>query len=473
MTKTPATKSVTVMTCVECGTNHPQVGGAVHGVRGVEQPRRGDGRRRPDSRPPRRPRLGAARAQPAPRHRRDARPAAPTGIAELDRVLGGGIVPGSVTLLGGEPGIGKSTLLLQLLGLVAGADALRQRRGEPAAGAPARRAARCRAPRAVDRRRRPRSKAILAAIDQHRPEPRGGRQHPDDRRRAARVGARLGRPGARLRPAARRRGQAAQRRDRARRPRHQGRLARRPPRARARRRHRALVRGRASPRAADAPRRQAPLRLHQRARAVRDDRPRPRRRARPLQAVPRPTAAAGSPARSSSRSSRATARCSSRSRRSPSASRPARRPGATPRASTAAGWRCSSPCSNVTPWLRLGGQDVYVSAVGGMRLTEPGTDLGVAIAVASAATDLPVPDDLVVIGEVGLGGEVRQVVHAAAPAHRGGPARLSPGDRAGVVARVDGIRAARASPPWPRRCGRHGPVGDAADRGPVERPANR
>ena len=39
----------------------------------------------------------------------------PTGIGELDRVLGGGLVPGSVTLLGGEPGIGKSTLLLQLL----------------------------------------------------------------------------------------------------------------------------------------------------------------------------------------------------------------------------------------------------------------------------------------------------------------------------------------------------------------------
>src|SRR3954447_10685207 len=37
-----------------------------------------------------------------------------TGVPELDRVLGGGLVPGSVTLLGGEPGIGKSTLLLQL-----------------------------------------------------------------------------------------------------------------------------------------------------------------------------------------------------------------------------------------------------------------------------------------------------------------------------------------------------------------------
>jgi DNA repair protein RadA/Sms len=37
-----------------------------------------------------------------------------TGMTELDRVLGGGLIPGSVTLLGGEPGIGKSTLLLQL-----------------------------------------------------------------------------------------------------------------------------------------------------------------------------------------------------------------------------------------------------------------------------------------------------------------------------------------------------------------------
>jgi len=39
----------------------------------------------------------------------------PTGVPELDRVLGGGLVPGGVTLVGGEPGIGKSTLLLQAL----------------------------------------------------------------------------------------------------------------------------------------------------------------------------------------------------------------------------------------------------------------------------------------------------------------------------------------------------------------------
>lgn len=39
---------------------------------------------------------------------------APTGVAELDRVLGGGVVPGSVTLLAGDPGVGKSTLLLEV-----------------------------------------------------------------------------------------------------------------------------------------------------------------------------------------------------------------------------------------------------------------------------------------------------------------------------------------------------------------------
>src|SRR5581483_8029910 len=41
-----------------------------------------------------------------------------TGVAELDRVLGGGLVPASLVLVGGEPGVGKSTLLLSALGAI-------------------------------------------------------------------------------------------------------------------------------------------------------------------------------------------------------------------------------------------------------------------------------------------------------------------------------------------------------------------
>jgi DNA repair protein RadA/Sms len=53
-----------------------------------------------------------------------------SGHEELDRVMGGGIVPGSVTLLGGDPGIGKSTLLLQVAAHVAGSNAVLYASGE-------------------------------------------------------------------------------------------------------------------------------------------------------------------------------------------------------------------------------------------------------------------------------------------------------------------------------------------------------
>jgi DNA repair protein RadA/Sms len=56
--------------------------------------------------------------------------------------------------------------------------------------------------------------------------------------------------------------------------------------------------------------------------------------------------------------------------------------------------------------------DVYVSAVGGVKLAEPGADLALCLAVVSAITGTPIAPDLAVFGEVGLAGEVRQVVHA-------------------------------------------------------------
>lgn len=61
--------------------------------------------------------------------------------------------------------------------------------------------------------------------------------------------------------------------------------------------------------------------------------------------------------------------------------------------------------------VRLADQDVYVSAVGGVRIVEPGADLAVCLALASALSGRPLPEDLVVVGEVGLGGELRQVAH--------------------------------------------------------------
>ncbi len=58
--------------------------------------------------------------------------------------------------------------------------------------------------------------------------------------------------------------------------------------------------------------------------------------------------------------------------------------------------------------LPLASQDVYVNVVGGMRLTEPALDLAAALAIASGLTDTPI-SDVAVMGEIGLGGEVRSV----------------------------------------------------------------
>jgi len=62
--------------------------------------------------------------------------------------------------------------------------------------------------------------------------------------------------------------------------------------------------------------------------------------------------------------------------------------------------------------LPVGQNDVYASAAGGARLNEPGLDLPLCLAVASALADTPLAPDVAVFGEVGLGGEVRQVGQA-------------------------------------------------------------
>ena len=57
----------------------------------------------------------------------------------------------------------------------------------------------------------------------------------------------------------------------------------------------------------------------------------------------------------------------------------------------------------------IGGQDVYASTVGGVRLAEPAVDLAVALAVASGTRDRPLPATFIAIGEIGLAGDVRRV----------------------------------------------------------------
>lgn len=61
--------------------------------------------------------------------------------------------------------------------------------------------------------------------------------------------------------------------------------------------------------------------------------------------------------------------------------------------------------------LKLGVFDAYINVIGGLQLDEPGADLPVILAVASSYCDKPIPADLVAIGEVGLTGEIRSVSH--------------------------------------------------------------
>ncbi|HWM33058.1 MAG TPA: DNA repair protein RadA [Pseudolysinimonas sp.] len=94
--------------------------------------------------------------------------------------------------------------------------------------------------------------------------------------------------------------------------------------------------------------------------------------------------------------------------------------------------------------IKLSDRDVYVSTVGGIRLTEPAADLAIALAVASAFRDQPLPATMAAVGEISLAGEIRPVSAArirAAEAKRLGYGEVLDGD-AGSVADV--IRTAFA-----------------------------
>lgn len=87
--------------------------------------------------------------------------------------------------------------------------------------------------------------------------------------------------------------------------------------------------------------------------------------------------------------------------------------------------------------LRLSEQDVFVNVVGGLRVGEPAADLAVAAAIASSMRDIAVKADTVLIGEIGLSGELRMVGHMPARLHEAAklgfknavvPKRLSKGE---------------------------------------------
>ena len=59
--------------------------------------------------------------------------------------------------------------------------------------------------------------------------------------------------------------------------------------------------------------------------------------------------------------------------------------------------------------LMMGDQDAYINIAGGMRINEPAIDLGIVLALVSSYKNRPLPDSLIVFGEVGLSGEVRAV----------------------------------------------------------------
>lgn len=95
--------------------------------------------------------------------------------------------------------------------------------------------------------------------------------------------------------------------------------------------------------------------------------------------------------------------------------------------------------------------DVYASAVGGVRIGEPGADLAVALAVASAAADVPIAPGVVACGEIGLAGELRQVAHT--------PRRLAEAARVGFTEAI--VPASAPDGPPGLRLRRVGSLADA------------
>jgi len=93
--------------------------------------------------------------------------------------------------------------------------------------------------------------------------------------------------------------------------------------------------------------------------------------------------------------------------------------------------------------LRLYNQDVYINVAGGLSLSEPAVDLPLCIAVASSLSDVPLPSNLAVMGEIGLAGEVRAITQMERRIHEcarlGFRQIMCPSDAVKKIKPIDGV----------------------------------
>ena len=358
-----------------------------------------------------------ARPVPLREVRAERTPRLHTQIGELDRVLGGGLVPGSLVLLGGSPGIGKSTLTNMALGHLAGSGrATLYVSGEESAAQIRLRAERLerggvRAALDVPVLAETDLDAVCATLEAERPA--ACVIDSVQTLAAAELGGAAGSVGqvrevaTRITAVAKRHGIAVLLVGHVTK---EG-VAGRPARARAPRRLRPAVRGRARAHLPHAARPQEPLRLDQRRRRLRDARRRAGRGARRQRALRREaTRAPGSVVLASMEGSRPLL-VEVQALVSPSELVPPRR--------VCTGYDRNRLALVLAVLGRhagvgVGSADVFVNVVGGVRIDEPGADLAVALAVASAARGVVCGGEAAPVacfGEVGLTGELRSVAH--------------------------------------------------------------
>jgi len=91
--------------------------------------------------------------------------------------------------------------------------------------------------------------------------------------------------------------------------------------------------------------------------------------------------------------------------------------------------------------IPLGEQDIFINVVGGMKIDEPAADLAIAAAIASSMKDVPIRADAVLLGEIGLSGELRWVSQLEA--------RLREAAKLGFKAAIVPRRVRRGEP-WPQ-----------------------